>query len=359
MKSNINNSNTFSAHFLVVIKKGLESHGIETRPLFNKANIDDEEITKKLVRVQQKAIDTILSEAVKITKDDAFPIKLMNHTAPASNLLTVLAGSCDTLRTLFNLTSQRYGETYTNSIYATLEESTQVRLIFETSVSSEQYPIYTIDFLLVYIVKFFSSLLDDALATPIVVRLKRQEPSNLATFRQYFCCPLEFNADKNEICFDKRIYDLENPLSNKTLTNATKSIMDDELKTLTQIPLSKRTISYIRNQLPELIPKQEEWADCLNISLRSLQRQLNTENTSFNEILKGERIELAKKLLHAQTYSVAEISSQLHFSDSSHFCKIFKQATGITPKAYQAINTSELHASKTTLANIYGRGNAR
>jgi len=335
MVRNINNSNTVSSHFLTVIKKGLKSQGIETCQLFHKIGTIDENTKAKLVRVKQQDIDIILNEAVNITQDDAFSVKLINHTAPASNLLTVLAGYCDNLRMLFNLTSQRYGETYTNSIYATLDESSHIRLIFETSVNTEQYPIYTIDFMMVYVVNFFSNLLDDPLATPIVVKLKRQVPRNLSAFKKYFCCPIEFNADQNEICFDKRIYNLKNPLSNKTLASATKSIMEDELKSVTQIPLSKRTISYINNQLPEFIPKQEEWAKCLNMSVRNLQRQLKAENTSFNEILKDERIKIAKKLLKDQIHSVAEISSQLHFSDSSHFIKIFKQETGITPKAYQ------------------------
>mgnify|MGYP000689224505 CR=1 FL=1 len=342
MIRNINNSNTVSSHFLTVIKKGLKSQGIDTRQLFNKAGIVDENTAAKIVRVKQQDIDTILNESVRITEDDAFSVKLINHTAPASNLLTVLAGYCDSLRMLFNLTSQRYGETYTNSIYATLDETTHVRLIFETSVNKEQYPLYTIDFILVYVVKFFSNLLDDPLATPIVVKLKRQKPRNLEAFKKYFCCPLEFNAIQNEICFDKRIYNLKNPLSNKTLASATKLIMEDQLKSVTQIPLSKRTISYINNQLPEFIPKQEEWATCLNISVRNLQRQLKTENTSFNEILKHERVRMAKTFLKDQVYSIAEISSQLHFSDSSHFIKTFKQKTGITPKAYQTQNPPEL-----------------
>jgi len=355
MIKNINNSNTVSSHFLTVIKKGLKSQGIETHPLFSKAGIVDENTVSKLVRVKQQDIDIILNESVRITEDDAFSVKLINHTAPASNLLTVLAGYCDSLRMLFNLTSQRYGETYTNSIYATLDESTHVRLIFETSVNTEKYPIFTIDFIMVYVVKFFSNLLDDPLATPIVVKLKRQEPRNLAAFKKYFCCPLEFNAVQNEICFDKRIYNLKNPLSNKTLASATKSIMEDELKSVTQIPLSKRTISYINSQLPEFFPKQEEWAKRLNMNTRNLQHQLKEENTSFNEILKGERVKMAKALLKNQIYSIAEISSQLHFSDSSHFIKVFKHETGITPKAYQSQNSSELRNHKTTLENIYNR----
>jgi len=335
MTSNIDNSNTVSAHFLTVIKKGLENKGVEVAPLFKKVDIDSNNLLKKRLRIPQKDIDTILNEAIKITNDDAFAIKLFNHTAPASNLLTVLAGSCETLRMLFNLSSLRYGESYTTSIYATLDESTDVKLILETSETTEKYPTYTIDFIMIYIVKFFVNLLDDPLAIPLGVKLQRQEPRNIAVFKKYFACPIEFNADKNEICFDKNIYSLTNPLSNKVLTRATKSILEDELKTVTQIPISERTISYINQHLPDNIPRQEGWASNLNVSVRNLQRQLSSENTSFNELLKLERIKLAKHYLHNTGYSITEVSNRLYFSDSSHFIKTFKQVTGLTPKSYQ------------------------
>jgi len=355
MASDIDNSNSVSPHFLTVIKKGLENQGIEVKKLFRKVNFDDSGLVRKNARVCQNDIDAILNEAVNITNDDAFAVKLLNHTAPASNLLTVLAGSCHTLRELFNLSSQRYGESYITSIYVTLDESDQIKLIFDPADGGVEYPKFTIDFVMVYIVNFFNNLLDDPLATPIVVKFRRKAPRNLEAFEQNYRCPLVFNANKNEICFDKNIYRLSNPLSNKTLTRATKSILDDELKNVTQIPISTRTISYISHHLPEKIPRQEEWAQNLNLSVRNMQRQLSLENTTFNELLKCERIKLAKKYLLSKRYSITEISSELSFSDSSHFIKTFKQVTGITPKAYQELSCTDQHSTGETLKSIYGR----
>ena len=60
MISNINNSNTISIHFLTVIKKGLESHGVETYQLLKKANNVAAGVNNQLVRVKQQDIDTIL-----------------------------------------------------------------------------------------------------------------------------------------------------------------------------------------------------------------------------------------------------------------------------------------------------------
>jgi len=348
-----NNSNTVSTRFLTVIKRSLESHGIDSHQVFKKAGIAYENNSG---RVKQQAISVVLNEAVKIVHDDAFAVKLVNYITPASSLLTVLAGSFDSLKTLFNISSHAYGETYINSIYPTLEDSKHVRMILDATESGEQYPLYTMDFVMIYIVKFFNNLLDDPLATPIFVKLERPEPVNVASFQEYFGCPIEFNAANNEICFDKRIYNLKNPQANTALSCATKSIIQNELKNITQVPLSKRTMSYIKYQLPEVLPKQEDWASCLHTNVRNMQRQLRLENTSFAEILKAERIKLAKKLIQDHVYSVAEIGNLLHFSDSSHFIKTFKLETGMTPTAYQTAQIiPEYSKCKTTLANIYGR----
>ena len=337
MASNITNDGTTASCFLMVIRRALEHNGVTALPVFRKARISEDIIQGKQSRILQGDIDRVLHEAVMLTKDDAFPIKLVEHTSPAANILTVLAASMDTVKTLFKISSLRYSESFTNSVYTTLDDSNDIRLIFETSAEAKDYPLYTIDFLIAYVVVFFRNLLDDPMADPIKIKLKRCVPVNLASFNKVFMCSVEFNSDVNEIHFNKGIYNLRNPLANKSVTFATKSILEEELKKVSQIPMAKRTASYINLQLPESIPNQEQWANSLHISVRNLQRQLQAEGTSFNEILKNERIKLSKMYLIDKNYTIAQISSQLNFSDSSHFSKTFKQVMGITPKDFQAM----------------------
>ena len=48
------------------------------------------------------------------------------------------------------------------------------------------------------------------------------------------------------------------------------------------------------------------------------------------------RLEMAKELLSAQRgITVSEVSEKCGFSNISHFCKVFKQETGVTPMAYR------------------------
>jgi len=56
---------------------------------------------------------------------------------------------------------------------------------------------------------------------------------------------------------------------------------------------------------------------------------------SFKEYLNKVRIEEAKSLLEHTDYSIMEIAVACGYSDQSYFTKVFKKATGITPKQYR------------------------
>ncbi len=49
-----------------------------------------------------------------------------------------------------------------------------------------------------------------------------------------------------------------------------------------------------------------------------------------------EKVEEAKKLLTASELSLSEICARLNFYDQSHFTKIFKKLTGVTPKQFRS-----------------------
>ena len=59
-----------------------------------------------------------------------------------------------------------------------------------------------------------------------------------------------------------------------------------------------------------------------------------SENMSPKQYLMQVRINAAKKMLLAGTYSVGETALSCGFSDSAAFCGRFKTVTGMTPKAF-------------------------
>jgi AraC-like DNA-binding protein len=85
----------------------------------------------------------------------------------------------------------------------------------------------------------------------------------------------------------------------------------------------------------------EDAAQLLNFSVRTFQRKLKQENTSFRKIKENLMYSVACELME-QGHSLTYISSQLGYTNISHFSRAFKRVSGLTPKIYQrSISSSQ------------------
>lgn len=77
-------------------------------------------------------------------------------------------------------------------------------------------------------------------------------------------------------------------------------------------------------------------AELASTSVRSLQRQLTREGTSWRDVLTKARFDHAARLLRETECPILEISMDLGYSDPSHFARAFRGLTGVSPSAYRA-----------------------
>lgn len=79
----------------------------------------------------------------------------------------------------------------------------------------------------------------------------------------------------------------------------------------------------------------KEYAEMMNISDKHLNRMSSQTLEKTVSDLINERIILeAKRLLLFSKYSVAQVSSELGYFDSSYFSRFFKKKTGVTPSEF-------------------------
>jgi AraC-like DNA-binding protein len=80
----------------------------------------------------------------------------------------------------------------------------------------------------------------------------------------------------------------------------------------------------------------EDVAANFNMSARSLQRRLQEENVSFQQLADDVRKSLALRYLSMRSHAVKEVSAILGYNELSAFSRAFKRWTGKTPVEYQA-----------------------
>jgi AraC-like DNA-binding protein len=78
----------------------------------------------------------------------------------------------------------------------------------------------------------------------------------------------------------------------------------------------------------------------LNVNARTLQRQLDAERTSFQQLLDEVRHAQAVKLLADPAQRVDGLAARLGYADAASFRRAFRRWTGLTPAAYRAAQGS-------------------
>ncbi|MPW36106.1 AraC family transcriptional regulator [Vibrio sp. B1Z05] len=75
-------------------------------------------------------------------------------------------------------------------------------------------------------------------------------------------------------------------------------------------------------------------AELLDYSVRTLQRKLKAEKTTFRQLKENLMLSVACELLE-EGHSLTYVSSQLGYANLSHFSRAFKRVSGLTPKMYK------------------------
>lgn len=106
-----------------------------------------------------------------------------------------------------------------------------------------------------------------------------------------------------------------------------------------ELPSTETTSGRVRKLLGTTLatgePTLEGTARRLGMSVRTLQRRLRDEGTSFNSVLEDLRHELALVRLRNGDESAEEIALALGFSNASSFHRAFKRWTGRTPAEFR------------------------
>lgn len=91
----------------------------------------------------------------------------------------------------------------------------------------------------------------------------------------------------------------------------------------------------IRARLPDGPPPMTEAARRLGLSERTLRRRLGALGTTWEQLVDATREAAARELVRGSSYSLAEISYLLGFSEPSAFHRAFRRWTGQTPASFR------------------------
>jgi AraC-like DNA-binding protein len=175
-----------------------------------------------------------------------------------------------------------------------------------------------------------------------VVRFRHAAAADTREHAALFRCPIEFNAEYAEVEIDRAVLDLPLPHANETY----RAIFQQQVeRALARLPGPSGIAAGVRAAAQAALSSGDcsvtGTARVLGISVRTMQRKLHAEGTSFAELIDALRREMAAAYLDKQV-PVPEIAWLLGYAEPSAFHHAFKRWTGTTPEQLRAARESRV-----------------
>lgn len=170
---------------------------------------------------------------------------------------------------------------------------------------------------------------------PSRIELDIAAPANPTLFEEVFGCPVRFEAETVSVCFEVRDLYRRAPRPDVQALITAGDVARARVDCRTLNALRDVVIQQIWAQVLSGSVSVESAACSVGASVRTLQRELNREGTSFRDLANAMRAKRAMELLRETEASVTEIAGALGYSAPAHFARAFRAAAGISPNEFR------------------------
>ncbi len=327
---------TTSSSWALSIVQALELDGLDCQDLFVKLGLDYSALNDPDARFAQDGMTRLWQRAVEITGNPAIGLNLAKVMRPgAMHVVGYALMSSSTLRDSFQRLV-RYQRIIAEGADVQFG-STNRGALLTLAIHGDQLPParQSADGSLASTLAFCRWLTGKPLA-PIEVYFQGPPPADIEPYQAAFQAPLRFNAEFHGMLMRHVDMDIALPTANAELAQLHDRFAGDYLARFSDSRVTHQARQVICRLLPQGEPRRETVAQSLHLSERSLQRRLDEEGTSFQQLLDDTRRTLAEQYLARADLALLEVAYLLGFADPSNFFRAFKRWFAMTPGEYRA-----------------------
>jgi AraC-like DNA-binding protein len=305
-------------------------YGHDPEPIFSQQGITKDMMVKPGARALQTIGDNLWYRASQTIDDPCFGLKSGNIWHPSHlNALGYAWLASATLREALTRL-KRYIHAITRiAILQLVDVDDGLALYLKFKPTTIMIPSRTDSFF--SIVTSMCRVNYGATLNPQSVSFVHAAPSCAGEYFAYFKSPVAFRADRNLLVFPKERVDAPLKGYNPEIARIHDQIIIRYLAGLKKEDIAQRVKSAIIKKLPSGGVSDEIVAKELHMSVRSLQRSLRSEGTTFGKLLDEVRKDLATDYVRDQGINLTEVAFILGFSELSAFSRAFKKWTGRSP----------------------------
>ncbi|UYP28966.1 AraC family transcriptional regulator [Pseudomonas sp. Z8(2022)] len=326
---------TTSSNWALAIVQALELGGVDCASLFTELEMDYAALNDPDARFPQDGMTRLWQRAVELSGNPAIGLNMAQVVRPASFHVVGYA--------LMSSRNLRDGFTRLVRYQRIIGEGADLNFLpqpdgyaLTLAIHGDRLPParQSAEASLAYCLSFCRWMTGKPMR-PREIRLQGAAPADLAPYQQVFQAPLRFNAEHYGLIFDRA--DLEAPLpsANEALAQLHDRFAGEYLARFCSSRVTHQARQVLCRLLPQGEPRRELVAQTLHLSQRTLQRRLQEEGTSYQQLLDDTRRELAEQYLGQVDLTLLEVAYLLGFSDPSNFFRAFRRWFDETPGEYR------------------------
>lgn len=308
----------------------VRGYDVDPLPFMEQAGMDARLLNIPEARYRVQAVRHFWLLIIEATGDKLLGLRvgkeIQASTLHGLGLCMMSSGSLSELLMLF----VRYGKVISTTMQMSLEHNRSgTTLVLKTIEGSE--PMSAARLAAIAFIFRQACSLSQHEVVPESVSLTLPAHTAHPRLDHYFHTRVQVGAAQDAICF--RYADTIEPYAgaNPQLLAHNETLINQYLCQLARNDFSSQVLSRIHSTLSRGEPKLADIAARLNLTPRTLQRRLEEEGHTFNELLDNERKALAHDLLAHSERTITEISFLLGFSDPSNFSRASKRWFDCSP----------------------------
>lgn len=317
------------ASWVLLIQRALAARGIDPDALLRQAKIDPAQLRDANARYPTAAVHRLWQLAAEATQDRCFGLEVGRTWHPTTfHGLGYSAIASASLREALGYLVRYSRVVATGARLELVDNGAETVLKGRSRPEEGATPPAAI------------SLAVQAGVAAIAVLCREVKGANIAlarvTFTQsdetcrsrleaFFECPIAFGAPENALVFATAELDAPLPTANPLLARINEQALARYDAGLHSEQVAERVRAQLSRALPAGRFDQATIARSLNLSLRSMQRKLEREGTSYRELLDETRRQLAEQYSRDSTLSASEVAYLLGFEEASSFSRAMRR----------------------------------
>jgi AraC-like DNA-binding protein len=317
-----------------------EHLGMAIEPALAAAGLQAQQLSDNSLRLPGEAPERLLDYFCEHSGDPLFGLNAANFVLPNSwSVLGYITMNCATLGDAMSRIMPFEKLVGDMGVSRAEARDEQVHLIWDCRYQRPRMRRHLVENVLGSWLHYARWIADTQLS-PACVWLEHACPVEVTStqYEAFFGCPVLFDQPYSALIVPLAYLQLPLRQADAQLLRTLEEHALGLLATLEDASLEQQVKNILRGLLKQGLPRKEQVAEQLNVSLRTLQRQLQQTGTSYQQVLDELRQELAEHYLLNSDLPIQEIAQYLGFTEPRSFHRAFKNRRGMPPGEFRQVH---------------------